>query len=359
MKHWRILGLAGLIGLLSLPAGAAETDRAPRLAVPAQGAYTGAYLGAGDAEDQLSFDAMEAFGEMVGKHQALVAFSNFWGEGHFPTRQLKIIQAYGAAPLIYWSPWEPPYYLNMGGRFTLDKILDGQADGYIDDWAREAKAWGRPLLVSWGMEMNGNWFPWSGLFFGAGTPVPGSDPPLYQGPETYKRAYRYVVDRVRQQGAFNVEWVFHGNNGSEPAGPGDAWNDVTQYYPGDDYVDWVGISAYGKQFPQQSWYNFESIFDDAYAKLTKLAPAKPFILAEWGVGEFPDDGDKGAFIAEGFQRMAQSYPRLKAAVYWQERWQNADLSYSNIRVQSSMGSLNAYRNAVASPFWIARPQGLE
>ena len=48
------------------------------------------------------------------------------------------------------------------------------------------------------------------------------------------------------------------------------------------------------------------------------------------------------------------YPRIKAAVYWHERWQNADQSYSNLRVNSSVESLKAYREGVASPNWIGR-----
>jgi hypothetical protein len=35
--------------------------------------------------------------------------------------------------------------------------------------------------------------------------------------------------------------------------------------------------------------------------------------------------------------------KFKAALYWHERWQNADGSYSNLRVNSSVESLNAYR----------------
>jgi hypothetical protein len=44
------------------------------------------------------------------------------------------------------------------------------------------------------------------------------------------------------------------------------------------------------------------------------------------------------------------YPRIKAAVYWHERWQNPDQSYSNLRVNSSVESLKAYRG-VANPDW--------
>jgi hypothetical protein len=46
------------------------------------------------------------------------------------------------------------------------------------------------------------------------------------------------------------------------------------------------------------------------------------------------------------------YPRIKAAVYWHERWQNGEGYYSNLRVNSSVESLQAYREGVANPDWL-------
>jgi hypothetical protein len=324
---------------------------APRLAVPHIGAYTGAYIEFGETEDKVTLERLEWFEKTVGKHQALIAFSSYWGQGGFPLRSLRIVDAYGAVPLLFWSPWEPPYSPSSSGKFSLDRILAGENDAYIDEWARQAVAWGKPMLVAWGIEMNGTWFPWSGPLNGGDTPIPGTDPVQLQGPEIYKRAYRYVVDRVRAQGARNVEWVFHANHSSEPQA---AWNQISSYYPGGDYVDWVGISAYGKQFPWQGWYSFDQAYAQAYDETVTMAPDKPFILAEWGVGEYAD-GSKGAFIREAFERMEKKSPQLRAAVFWHERWQNDDLTYSNLHVHSSLESLKAYREGVANPFWLDRP----
>ena len=53
--------------------------------------------------------------------------------------------------------------------------------------------------------------------------------------------------------------------------------------------------------------------------------------------------------------MRTRYPRLKAAVYWHERWQNDDNSYSNLRANSSVEALEAYRKGVADPAWLGYP----
>ena len=85
VSHWTRLALALL--LLSVAAGcrkarpAAENENTPvELVVPAHGAYTGAYVDFGDQEDDVTLDAIEDFETMVGKHQAIVASSSYWGE---------------------------------------------------------------------------------------------------------------------------------------------------------------------------------------------------------------------------------------------------------------------------------------
>ena len=50
--------------------------------------------------------------------------------------------------------------------------------------------------------------------------------------------------------------------------------------------------------------------------------------------------------------MRTKLPRVKAAVYWHERWQNEDQTYSNLHINSSPESLAAYRKGVADPYWL-------
>ncbi len=330
------------------------------LAVPDHGAYTGAYIDFGEQEDAVTLEGIEEFELLTGKHQAIVAFSSYWGEQNFPAAAAQIVSEHGAVPLIFWSPWDRPYREEIimakgPDQFNLVSILEGRWDGYIDQWADGAKALGKPMLVSLCNEMNGNWFPWSGSYYGGSQPVAGSVPQRYVGPEYFKRAYRYIVDRVRARGAANVLWIFHVNNFGEPY---DATNSMAQYYPGRDYVDWLGLSVYGQLYPspEGSWAEFEDMIDKPYAELAAVDQTKPIMLAEWGVGEFPANGSKGEWVEDGFNTIQESFPRIHAAVYWHERWQNSNtFLYSNLRVNSSPQALDAYRKGVAAPFWLDRP----
>src|SRR6266513_151412 len=184
--------------------------------IPERGVYTGAFIDFGDAEDEVNIETIEDFEQMVGKHQAIIASSSYWGEQSFPTANLKMIWRHGSLPLVFWSPWDRPYEQHKGpDRFSLNAILAGTWNRYIDDWADAARAFGQPMIVSFGDEMNGDWFPWSGSYCGGAKPVPGRLDE-WEGPELFKRTFRYVVTRVRARGAHNIQWLFQTNNYSSP-----------------------------------------------------------------------------------------------------------------------------------------------
>ena len=141
------------------------------------------------------------------------------------------------------------------------------------------------MIVSFANEMNGDWFPWSGIYYGGNRSIDdGSGTPKWEGPENFKKAYRYVVDRVRARGATNIQWMFHTNNYSYPL---DVWNLAPSYYPGADYVDWLGLSVYGQQFKDEPNPDIRSLVDWPYQEMCGLDPKKPIMIAEWATGEFP------------------------------------------------------------------------
>ena len=317
--------------------------------LPKKGAYTGAFIDFGEAEDSVALETIEDFEQMVGKHQAIIASSSYWGEQSFPAANLNMIWRHGSLPLVFWSPWDRPYEQHRGpDRFGLNAILAGTWNRYIDDWADAARAFGKPMIVSFGDEMNGDWFPWSGLYYGGAKPVPGR-PDEWAGPELFKRAFRYVVKRVRARGADNIQWLFQSNNYSFPL---ETWNFAPAYYPGSDVVDWLGMSVYGQQFNDEKWADFLPLVEWPYKEIAAIDPKKPILIAEWATGEFPKSGDKAKWIRDAFEIMRTKLPRVKGAVYWHERWQNENETYSNLRINSSPEALAAYRKGVADPYWL-------
>ena len=95
----------------------------------------------------------------------------------------------------------------------------GAYDAVIDQYSAWAKTTGRPIYLRIGYEFDG---PHNAL-----------------EPEEYIAAYRHIVDRMRADGVDNVAFVWHSY-----AAPPYGGHPISAWYPGDDYVDWVGISVF-------------------------------------------------------------------------------------------------------------------
>jgi beta-mannanase len=150
-------------------------------------------------------------------------------------------------------------------------------------WARAAKNCGTNLLVEFGTEVNGNWFSWNGSHNGGGVLNGYGDPNYPDGPEIFRDAYRHIIDLFKQQGVNNITWFFHFDvSGS----PDEWWNEAWYYYPGDNYIDWIGVSTYGPQKKTDSYKKPKDLLEQAYKKLQSVSSNKPYAILEFGVTEW-------------------------------------------------------------------------
>ena len=324
----------------------------PHVPIPSNGIYHGAYCEFGPTQDDVVASNMNDFEAAAQKKLAVVGFGSFWGQNFFPRDQLEKIREYGAIPLIYWCPWGPPYELETDQpAYSPDSILAGKFNGYIKMWADSMKAWGKPVMVAFAPEMNGWLHPWIGDYNGSNEVTGFGDPALPDGPERFVATYRQVVDSVRKQGVRNVAWVFAPNalNMFE-----EDWNAIRNYYPGDGYVDWLGMVAFAARYDWDDWILFDSLVGPAYAQLDTLNGTKPMMLAEWGALEWPDLGNKAEWLDTAFAAIKTRCPRVKAAVYWNDQ-EVIDEEVYDRRIDSSPEALAAYQNGVKDALWLERP----
>jgi hypothetical protein len=320
----------------------------PIVAAPTDGLYHAAMPSLLDEESRdwaAAARSVRSFERLAGRRLAWVYFSDNWFRGiEFPAEAVQAVREAGAVPFIRLLPRSSWEERRADPRYPLARIANGDFDDGLERWARAARDTRIPILIDFAPEMNGDWFQWSGLYAGGAK----------GGPQTYKRAFRHVVDLFRAVGATNVGFAFHANVRSAPREP---WNDLAQYYPGDDYVDWIGISAYGAVFPGFDWEPLREALDEVYPKLAALSPTKPIAILETGVIE-EQGHDKAVWIRAAYRALGSGrYPRVKAVVWWHERWVNQDdRSTSDVRIDSDPAATAAYRKAVAAQEFVTRPE---
>jgi hypothetical protein len=263
------------------------------------------------------------FDEMTGKHHNLVMFYSGWEED-FPRPIVDVIHDNNSTPMITWEPWITTTVTNtcpITLTTPLDEIILGQHDAYIRRWATALRDWGYPILLRFAHEMNGNWYPWDGCNNN-------------RDPNKYIAAWQHVHDLFQQIGATNAEWVWSVNHVSVP---GEPWNDYNAYYPGDAYLDWVGVDGFNWGQSYYGWKTFDELFGGVLADFRQRYPQKPQIISEFASA--PDDGgSKSDWIQDAYARLDQ-YPRLQAVVWFNE---NKERDW---RVELCPECVEAYRRA--------------
>lgn len=147
--------------------------------------------------------------------------------------------------------------------------------------------------------------------------------------ESFKEAYRYVSSYFKERNS-NVAMVWSPNQTAK-------WYiDIDDYYPGDEYVDWVGMSLYASKYfmgdKNQSEDN-EIIFkaginaDPVIAVkdiIEKYGGRKPIMLSEYGCGHtlVKSGEDTSAFgiqkLKEYLNYLPMVYPQIKLVAYFDQ-----------------------------------------
>lgn len=287
--------------------------------------YHGVYPGGVTGEESdLTLDDLRSYEEAAGKSVFWVYFSHNWYEGReFPLETAKWIRDAGSIPYIRLMLRSSAEHGIAEPLFSLQAILDGNFDADFHNWCTSARDFATPLLVEYGTEVNGEWFSWNGVWNGAGKTTGYGDPSKPDGPERFQDAYRHIIQICRNEGAENITWVFHINASDNPD---EEWNAFENYYPGEEWIDWIGISNYGVQTPQDDyWEEFRVGMDAVFSRIDALTADKPIFVAEFGVAKNNPLGDQAAWARSALSDITTfRWPRLIGFSWWNERWQNDD-----------------------------------
>lgn len=204
-----------------------------------------------------------SFQQATGTQVSVVEFYNRFQQ-HFQFSEAAQAVALGKLPLIQLDPRQP----KGSTAFVTAQIAEGHWDSHIRQYAEAVKKFRCEVALSFGHEMNGWWYPWGhcAVHF-PGCPQPGVRP------ATFKAAWKRIHDIFAALGVTNVIWCWDPTHQYRHSGATLA----SQWYPGDKYVDWIGIDGY-----LGSGDNFATIFARQLRNIRRVAH-RPIFLAETGV----------------------------------------------------------------------------
>ncbi|GAA1229986.1 hypothetical protein GCM10009665_20540 [Kitasatospora nipponensis] len=241
----------------SSPAAGAAAGTAPGAAPQASGAAVLPYdvrpllkpahkfLGVSADAAPASMDSIRNFTDQAGKAPNLIEFYSGWGD-NFDVQGARNAWNAGAVPYVAWEPFT----------VSLADIAAGKSDDYIRGYAAAIRNLNVPVALSFAHEMNGGWYAW-------GT--------KHATAQDFVAAYRHVHDVFAQLGAADVIWAWSPNSINPMPGV-----QLQPYFPGDTYVDWVGIIGY---YTHLEVGTFESLYGATLREIRQFT-AKPFLIAE-------------------------------------------------------------------------------
>jgi hypothetical protein len=330
-KHSRLFGFLLIAFLFFNFTNEGLAQKPAKISLPPSGyLYHGVYPGPEDLsgeENLITLKSLKLYETAVGKKAAWVYFSHEWSQGEdFPIDTISWIQEHGSIPFIRLMLRYKPQQNIKERVYTLDKIIQGNFDETLRAWAIAAHNYHNPLIVEYGTEVNGEWFPWNARWYGK-----------RKGTEKFKQAYRHIIDVMRDENANNITWVFHVNNLDLPD---EEWNRLEKYYPGNDYIDWIGVSIYGAQTPlSDDWPIFREALDAVYPRLVELAPDKPIVILEFAMTSGHPHGNQAQWAKDALENLGLNrWPEVIGFSWWNEAWENDDdpNHNTNMRVQENV-----------------------
>jgi mannan endo-1,4-beta-mannosidase len=263
------------------------------------------YLGVFEPGSPPSYLPVEKFAAAAGKEPNLIGYYSGWAEP-FDMSFAKMVYRHGLIPFVQIDP----------SFASVAAIAAGDYDGYLRLYADTVRDFGHQVVIGFGHEMNGNWYSWGY------TKTPAS---------TFVEAWQHIVTVFRGEGADNVTWLWTIEADQQGiTGP------IQDWWPGPNYVTWVGIDGYYVR-PSDT---FDSVFANTIDQVNHLT-TKPILLSETAVTPRADQFANIHNLFEGLSR----YKTL--GLVWFDVPQSGSIIHQDWRIEGNPVAEAAFRVGVA------------
>ena len=169
-----------------------------------------------------------------------------------------------------------------------------------------------------------------------------------QSPKVARKVWRQIWQNFEDEGANEyATWVIEYI-------PRENYQNVYRvdpYYPGDDFVDWIGFSVYARKYAPVSDKPFSQIAGRTYRHMRRSHPDKPIMLSEFGKTR---TSGQAAWLENAFATI-KSWPGIKAVNYWNNtyiRWgKNVDDHTLGLK------GMEVYRRIMNEGYFLGRRKG--
>ncbi len=241
----------------------------------------------------------------------------------FPMQELK--NAYAEKRIVELTL--QTMWFKRDNNSTIYQILNGDYDVYFKNYALKAKEFGHPILFRFNNEMNAEWCSYSSYF-------------TSKDPELFKAMWRHIYSIFQENGADNVLWIW---NPTDVSYPTFKWNSALNYFPGNEYVDIVGLTGYntGTYYQGENWRTFSQIYDPLYTEYC-LAFDYPFMITEFASSSV--GGNKELWIADMFKQI-ERFKKIKVAIWFNGVDFDANMQQARkYRLDDTQAVVNAFKD---------------
>jgi hypothetical protein len=269
-------------------------------------------------------DTINHYRNAFGANPAILAFWTFLSIG-FPMTEAQTLKENGVLPYINIMTGHNKWRSS----FDPDDVVQGRCDNFIARLAADAAEFGAKhgcFFFTTMVESNAVWWYWSSK--------PNS-----------AAAIRHIWQIFEDQGANQyATWVWEAFC---PARYGTLVADPEQYYPGDKYVDWIGLNVFANLKNHYISENtmFSELMSKTYEQMRKNHPQKPIMVSEFG--RTPGD-NQPLWLVDAFRRMKNNFTPIKAAIYYD----NITQLFTGQDHTLDERSLNTLKEIFKDPYWI-------
>ncbi|WP_053992569.1 glycosyltransferase [Mangrovimonas sp. TPBH4] len=234
------------------------------------------------------------FSAELGSTLDIISFYVAWDKKETDISQsyLDSIYTQNAIPMITWEPWIHTFEKDsLQEKNVFQLINEGEFDSYISQFAVKLRELKHPVYLRFAHEFDNPFYPW----YNDGE----------KAAEEYKRAWRHVYLKFMEAYASNVIWVWN---------PWKADN-IKAFYPGDHYVDWVGVNVlnYDVDSISDESKSFKMMFDPFHMELEEVCD-KPVMISEFG--SLGSEENKRRWINSAFRCLRGEFDEIKAIVFF-------------------------------------------